>query len=79
MDPLWFRRVAGRFATGVTVVTTGSPDEPHGITVNSFTSVSLEPPLVLVCVDRRRESHARIQRAGRFAVNVLSAEQQALS
>lgn len=79
MDPLSFRRIVGRFATGVTVVTTGSPDDPHGITVNSFTSVSLEPPLVLVCVDHRRESHERIRRAGRFAVNVLSAEQQVLS
>ena len=73
------RRVLGRFATGVTVVTTGSVDDPHGMTVNSFTSVSLDPPLVLICVDHRRASHERIRRAGRFAVSVLSAEQQPLS
>lgn len=79
MDASSFRQAAGRFATGVTVVTTGSVDRPHGMTANSFTSVSLEPPLVLVCVGTQRETHDRIAREGQFGVSVLSARQQAVS
>ncbi|WP_324667776.1 flavin reductase family protein [Geochorda subterranea] len=79
MEPLHFRRVAGRFATGVTVLTTGTVEQPHGMTANSFTSVSLRPPLILVCVDRRRVTHGRILQAGRFGVSVLGADQQAIS
>ena len=71
------RAVAGRFATGVTIVTSVRPSgEPCGLTANSFTSVSLEPPLVLVCVDRRANSHDCIRAAGHFAVNVLGADQR---
>ncbi|MBX5443335.1 MAG: flavin reductase family protein [Solirubrobacteraceae bacterium] len=72
------RSCLGRFATGVAVVTFDGPHGRHGITVNSFTSVSLEPPLVLVSVAKRARSHDLL--AGRpFAVNVLGAEQEALA
>jgi len=73
------RRVMGRFATGVTVVTTRLGDELHGMTANAVTSVSLDPPLVLVCVDRAADSHDIIARAGVFALNILALAQQPLS
>jgi flavin reductase len=70
-----FRGSLGRFATGVAVVTFDTDQGRHGITVNSFTSVSLEPPLVLVSIARTTKSHDEL--AGRpFTVNVLGAEQQ---
>jgi flavin reductase (DIM6/NTAB) family NADH-FMN oxidoreductase RutF len=68
-----------RFATGVTVVTCPGPDGPEGITVNAFTSVSLRPPQVLVCLDRRSRTLPTILTAGRFAVNVLGWEQRELA
>ncbi len=72
------RACLGRFATGVAVVTFAADDGPHGITVNSFTSVSLRPPLVLASVARAARSHDLL--AGRaFTVNVLGAEQEALA
>jgi 3-hydroxy-9,10-secoandrosta-1,3,5(10)-triene-9,17-dione monooxygenase reductase component len=74
-----FRRVMGHFVTGVTVVTTLDGDEPQGITVNALSSVSLEPPLVMVALDRRRFITPSVREAARFAVNVLSEDQQALS
>lgn len=73
------RRALGAFATGVTIVTTRAGETIHGLTANSFTSVSLEPPLVLVCVDKRAQSHDLIRTAHCFAINILSAEQRALS
>ena len=83
VDPQGYREVLGRFATGVTVVTTALDGErgyqPWGTTVNAFTSVSLEPPLVLVCVGQERSIHPVIERAGRFAVNILAEESQGLS
>jgi flavin reductase (DIM6/NTAB) family NADH-FMN oxidoreductase RutF len=72
------RRALGAFATGVTVVTTDGPGGAYGVTANSFTSVSLEPPLVLVCLRRRSPGRAAIAANGAFAINVLSAEQEAL-
>jgi flavin reductase len=74
-DPRQFRGVLGKFATGVTVVTAG-PDLPRGMTVNAFTSVSLQPPLILVCVQRSSSMHHAILANGAFAVSVLSAEQE---
>jgi flavin reductase (DIM6/NTAB) family NADH-FMN oxidoreductase RutF len=72
-----FRRAMGSFPTGVTVVTVASGDgNLHGITVNSFSSVSLEPMLVLVCLDEASRGVGLIESAGAFAVNVLSAGQQ---
>lgn len=74
-----FRQVLGSFATGVTVVTFPS-EPPHGLTANAFSSVSLDPPLVLVCVDHDTESYQLLTAGGieRFCVNVLAADQQHL-
>ena len=74
-----FRVVMGHFATGISVVTTFDGESPAGITVNAFSSVSLEPALVMVALDRRRFITPMVRAAGRYAVNVLGADQQALS
>ena len=74
-----FRAVLGRFATGVTVVTTCDGTRRAGMTVNAFTSVSLDPPLVLVCVERTTYIHDLLLRNGYYAVNFLGEEQSALS
>ena len=76
MDGAQFRHLLGRFATGVTVITTGSLKQPHGMTANAFSSLSLQPPLVLVCIDHRRQSYRRIQEQGWFGVSVLADTQQ---
>jgi len=68
----------GRFATGVVVVTFSSPAGPRGITVNSFTSVSLDPPLILVSVAKRASTHDQL-RGTPFCVNILGAEQEAVA
>jgi flavin reductase (DIM6/NTAB) family NADH-FMN oxidoreductase RutF len=65
-----------RFATGVTVVTTIVDGAPKGFTANAFASVSAEPPMVLICVNRRARTHPVISRAGHFCVNILSLEQR---
>ena len=75
----FFRQVMGQFTTGVTVVTTCSRDGLAGLTVNSFTSVSLEPPLVLICVDLYSTALPFIRASGSFAVNILTSEQENLS
>lgn len=73
-----FRGSLGRFATGVAIVTFDGVTKRHGITVNSFTSVSMEPPLVLVSIARNSKAHDEL--AGRpFSVNILGAEQQQLA
>jgi 3-hydroxy-9,10-secoandrosta-1,3,5(10)-triene-9,17-dione monooxygenase reductase component len=77
--PDFFRKVMGHFATGVSVVTALNGDTPQGITVNALSSVSLEPPLVLVALDRRRFITPTVRAAGRYAVNILAESQQALS
>src|SRR5829696_3623706 len=79
VGPQRFREVMGHFATGISVVTTFDGDRPAGITVNAFSSVSLEPALVMVALDRRRFITPMVRRAGRYAVNVLGSHQQALS
>ncbi|MFD2762702.1 flavin reductase family protein [Micromonospora eburnea] len=66
------RRAFGTFATGVTVVTVGG-EQPHGMTANSFTSVSLDPPLVLVCVDKSAVMHACLDNVPVFGISVLAA------
>lgn len=71
-----FRRALSRFASGVTVVTLKDKDgNPHGITVSAFSSVSLEPPLILVCIDHEAGSHRAFHESKRFVVNILSEEQ----
>jgi len=75
----FFRQVMGQFATGVTVVTTCGQGKPAGITVNAFCSVSLDPPLVLVCIDLISHTLPFIRESGSFAVNILTNEQERLS
>jgi flavin reductase (DIM6/NTAB) family NADH-FMN oxidoreductase RutF len=80
VDPASFRRALGQFATGVTVVTTrDAASHPLGLTVSAFCSVSLHPPLVLVCVDHGSEANAGMRESGLFAVNVLEEEQEDVS
>ncbi|HVP55834.1 MAG TPA: flavin reductase family protein [Candidatus Eisenbacteria bacterium] len=74
-----FREAMGCFATGVTVITVDCAGEVHGMTANAFTSVSLHPLLVLVCVDHRAQTHAHLHARKRFGVNVLSEGQRAIS
>jgi flavin reductase (DIM6/NTAB) family NADH-FMN oxidoreductase RutF len=74
-----FRTVIGQFATGVTVVTALDGDRPQGITVNALSSVSLDPPLVMIALDRRRFIVPTLDATGRYAVNVLDEDQQWLS
>ena len=74
-----FRDVMSHWATGVTVVTTCHDGELHGMTVNSFSSLTVEPPLVLFCADRSAHTYGLVEASGVFAVNVLSAGQEELS
>jgi flavin reductase (DIM6/NTAB) family NADH-FMN oxidoreductase RutF len=75
-----FRHALSRFASGVCVVTTPGSDGRHfGITVSAFCSVSLKPPLVLVCIEKITRSHDAILKAGEFAVNILSESQADIS
>ena len=78
-DTRHFRTVMGNFPTGVTVVTSRGPDgSPCGLTANSVASVSLDPLLVLVCLDREAASHACIIEGGAFGVSILSEEDRQL-
>jgi flavin reductase (DIM6/NTAB) family NADH-FMN oxidoreductase RutF len=79
VDAMTYRRVVGNFATGVAVVTSGQPPDCHGVTVNSFTSVSLDPTLLLVCLDRASRSRGAILGSGVFNFNVLHEDQEAIS
>jgi flavin reductase (DIM6/NTAB) family NADH-FMN oxidoreductase RutF len=78
-DTDFFRKVMGQFATGVTIATTRSQTGIAGLTVNSFTSVSLDPLLVLICVVARSQALPFFRAGGVFAVNILAQEQEALS
>lgn len=80
LGPDDFRRVMSQFASGVTIVTAWDADRrPTGLTASSFTSVSLHPPLILVCVSQKAQSYPAIKTAGRFAVNILCQGQEAAS
>jgi flavin reductase (DIM6/NTAB) family NADH-FMN oxidoreductase RutF len=80
VDSAQFRELCGRFATGVVVITATGPDgAPAGMTANSFTSVSLDPPLVSINVDHQADFHAIVADAAHFTINVLSADQESLS
>lgn len=74
-----FRRAMGCFATGVTIVTVDLDGEIHGMTANAFASVSLDPLLLLVCVDRSARTHAHLHARKRFGINILSEQQRAIS
>ena len=75
LEPDEFRDVMARFPSGVTVVTTAGSDGYHGVTVSAFCSLSLDPPLVLVCIDQAIQSHDLITNAPAFVVNLLAREQ----
>jgi flavin reductase (DIM6/NTAB) family NADH-FMN oxidoreductase RutF len=75
-----FRKVLGHFASGVTIITTCDGDgRATGLTASAFTSVSLDPPLILVCIAHKSQSYPSIMERGRFAVNFLRREQEDLS
>lgn len=79
IDPHQFREVCGQYATGVAVITASAADRQVGVTVNSFSSVSLDPPLVQFSLDRKASVFPVFTECDHFAVNVLSRGQQALS
>ena len=75
-----FKQALSRFASGVTVITTIDKDKkPHGITVSAFCSVSLEPPLILICIDKNAGSYGAFQESRSFVVNILGDDQQHIS
>jgi flavin reductase (DIM6/NTAB) family NADH-FMN oxidoreductase RutF len=80
VDAASFKRALGQFASGVTVVTTrDAASRPLALTVSAFASVSLEPPLVLVCIDHRSEANRGLRESGLFAVSVLGQDQEQVS
>jgi flavin reductase (DIM6/NTAB) family NADH-FMN oxidoreductase RutF len=79
LDPQGLRRLMSRWTTGVAVVTSRDGDALRGATTNAFTSLSLEPPLVLVCLERSSRTLAAIRASGRLCVNVLAAGQEELA
>lgn len=79
IDDARFRQVLGRFASGVTVITTEYQGLLYGMTVSSFSSLSLDPPLILFCVDNRLTTHTALISAGKFVVNILAQSQEHLS
>ena len=78
IDGIEFRRVLGQFPTGVTVVTAATDDGPVGMAIGSFSSVSLDPPLVMFCPGRDSSSWAKIRTGGSFCVNVLGDHQKSV-
>jgi flavin reductase (DIM6/NTAB) family NADH-FMN oxidoreductase RutF len=79
IDDARFRQAMGHFASGVTVVTTAAESELYGMTVSSFSSLSLNPPLVLICIDKSVPTHDILMHAGCFVVNILEERQEHLS
>lgn len=79
MDDKAFRRAMGKFATGVTVITTCLQGEVHGMTANAFVSVSLDPRLILVSISKNAKMLETMKESGAFAVSVLSQEQKEMS
>lgn len=79
LTPTDFRKAMGAFATGVTIITVDLEGTVHGMTANAFASVSLDPMLVLVCVDHSTRTHAHLHSKKRFGINVLCEDQKAIS
>jgi flavin reductase (DIM6/NTAB) family NADH-FMN oxidoreductase RutF len=79
LNPFEFRKAMGCFATGVTIITLDLEGEVHGMTANAFASVSIDPLLVLVCVDYNTRTHAHLHAKKRFGINVLGEDQRAIS
>jgi len=76
LDARSYRDLCGRFATGITIVTMNDSGQVHGMTANAFTSVSLDPMLLLICVDKGASVYDALQRAGAFTVNILAEDQR---
>jgi flavin reductase (DIM6/NTAB) family NADH-FMN oxidoreductase RutF len=74
-----FRKAMGCFATGVTIITLDLEGEVQGMTANAFASVSLDPPLLLVCVDQKARTHAHLHARQRFGINILAENQRPIS
>lgn len=79
IDRALFRQVAGSFASGVTVITTGRDGHYHGMTASAFTSLSIEPTMILVCVDRESRTFPLLQETGAFNINMLGTGQEQVS
>ena len=79
IDPLQFRDVCGRFTTGVSVITSFGPEGPSGMTANAVTSLSLEPPLMIVCFDHSARTLAAVEHSRMFGVNFLAHDQEAVA
>jgi flavin reductase (DIM6/NTAB) family NADH-FMN oxidoreductase RutF len=79
LTPAEFREAMGCFATGVTIVTVDLDGEVHGMTANAFASVSMDPLLILVCVDHRARTHAHLHAKKRFGINILAEGQRPIS
>jgi flavin reductase (DIM6/NTAB) family NADH-FMN oxidoreductase RutF len=79
IDDARFRQAMGHFASGVTVVTTAAGNDLYGMTVSSFSSLSLNPPLILICIDKGVPTHDILKDASSFVVNILEERQEHLS
>jgi flavin reductase (DIM6/NTAB) family NADH-FMN oxidoreductase RutF len=79
LDPREFRNTMGRFATGVTVITTEVDGQPHGMTVNGFMSISLEPPLVLVSIGNKARLNSLLPQSRRYGVSILTEQHEIYS
>lgn len=79
IDEALFKAAMSQFASGVTIVTTEHDGKPYGMTVASFASLSLRPPLVVICIEKSVKSHDAIAAAGRFGVSILGADQTGIS
>ena len=79
LDSRVFRDVCGRFATGVTVLTVDDRGTPRGMTANAVSSLSLDPLLILVCVEGTASAHEAVDNVGAFAINILAEDQRHLS
>lgn len=79
LDSKAYRNLMGKFATGVTVVTTAVDGRLHGLTANAVSSLSLDPMLFLVCIDKGANAHSELERAGHFGVSILAADQMDVS
>jgi flavin reductase (DIM6/NTAB) family NADH-FMN oxidoreductase RutF len=79
IDPLTYRKALGHFASGITVITTVYEDVVHGMTANAFCSVSLNPPLVMICIDKNSRMHTLLAQSGFYGVSVLGRHQEVFS
>lgn len=79
VDPLEFRSIIGHFGTGVTVITTAANGDLQGMTANAVTSLSLDPTMILICVEKNTHTHGVLDRGGVFAVNILADHQEEIS